>query len=89
MLFRSGGYQGMAIFAAGYPKPFVIPCGGSVQDPVEETATAGSSTLQYDAGTGRYHYVWKTEKAWSSTCRQLQLRFADGTTQVANFYFRK
>jgi large repetitive protein len=87
--FSLGGYQGMAIFAAGYPKSIVMSCGGAAQDAVEETLTAGSSTLQYDAGTGRYHYVWKTEKAWSGTCRQLQIRFADGTTQVANFYLRK
>ena len=61
----------------------------SAQDAIEETLTAGSSTLTYDAGTARYHYVWKTDKAWGGTCRQLQIKFADGTTQVANFNFTR
>ena len=87
--FSLGGNQGMSIFTAGYPKQIVMPCGGSAQDAIEETLTAGSSTLTYDAGTARYHYVWKTDKAWGGTCRQLQIKFADGTTQVANFNFTR
>ena len=87
--FSLGGYQGMAIFAAGYPKSIVMTCGASAQDAVEETGTAGASTLTFDPATGRYHYVWKTEKAWSGTCRQLQVKFADGKVQVANFFFKK
>jgi hypothetical protein len=87
--FSLGGNQGMNIFAAGYPRSTVMTCGAAAQDAIEETSTAGSSTLQYDAGTGRYIYVWKTEKAWSGTCRQLQITFADGTTQRANFQFKK
>ena len=62
----------------------------TLQDVIEETVTAGNSSLQYDAGNAQYIYVWKTDKAWSSTCRQLQLKFADGTTQaIANFTFKK
>lgn len=87
--FSLGGYQGMAIFALGYPKSTVMACGAAPQDALEETSTAGSSTLTYDPTTGRYHYVWKTEKAWSGTCRQLQIKFADGKVQVANFFFKK
>jgi hypothetical protein len=33
--------------------------------------------------------VWKTDKAWAGTCRQLQLKFIDGSTQTANFNFKK
>jgi hypothetical protein len=87
--FSLGGYQGMAIFATGYPRSIVMTCSGALQDSVEETSTAGSSTLTFDPTTGRYHYVWKTEKAWAGTCRQLQIKFADGKVQVANFYFKK
>ena len=87
--FSLGGNQGMSIFFAGYPKQIVMPCGGSAQDAIEETLTAGNSTLTYDAGTARYHYVWKTDKAWGGTCRQLQIKFADGTTQYANFNFTR
>ena len=87
--FGLGGNQGMAIFAAGYPRSVAMSCTGTLSDSIEETVTAGSSTLTYDAGTARYHYVWKTEKAWAGTCRQLQLKFIDGTEKFANFNFRK
>jgi hypothetical protein len=60
-----------------------------VQDAVEETLTAGGSTLTYDAVAGQYVYVWKTDKAWAGTCRQLQVKFADGTVQLANFSFTR
>jgi hypothetical protein len=36
----------------------------------------------------RYKYVWKTEKRWSQTCRQLVLGLKDGTFRRANFYFQ-
>ena len=87
--FSLGGNQGMAIFASGYPKSAPMSCTGSTQDPVEETVTAGNSSLSYDTGTARYNYVWKTDKAWAGTCRQLQLKFIDGSMQIANFNFKK
>ena len=59
------------------------------QDAVEETVTAGGSSLQYDATSGQYIYVWKSDKAWAGSCRQLQLAFADGSTQAANFSFTR
>jgi hypothetical protein len=87
--FSLGGNQGLAIFAAGYPKVVAMACSGAVQDAVEETVTAGGSSLQYDATTGQYIYVWKSDKSWAGSCRQLQVKFADGTTQVANFSFTR
>lgn len=50
--------------------------------------TAGSSGLTYDAATDTYAYVWKTEKSWAGSCRQLVVRLADRSEQVANFKFR-
>jgi hypothetical protein len=47
--------------------------------------TAGSSSLSYDAATDRYNYVWKTDKAWAGTCRQLVMKLTDGTEYKANF----
>lgn len=87
--FSLGGNQGLAIFESGYPKSVAMNCQFSSSDAIEETVTAGGSTLQYDATTGQYIYVWKTEKAWAGTCRQLQVKYKDGTTQVANFNFTK
>src|SRR6185369_12959558 len=47
--FSLGGNQGLDIFAPGYPASGVIPCNSN--DPasvLEETVTAGSSSLSYD-----------------------------------------
>ena len=87
--FALGGNQGLSIFAAGYPTSQPIACdGGALVDDVEQTVTAGSSSLSYDATTGQYTYVWKTDKAWAATCRQLNVRLADGTDHRANFKFK-
>jgi hypothetical protein len=40
-----------------------------------------------DASTDQYTYVWKTEKAWANTCRQLVVKLKDGTFHRANFKF--
>jgi HYR domain-containing protein len=85
--FSLGGNMGLNIFITGYPATGVVACGGSV-DEVESTVTAGSSSLSYDPLTNQYIYVWKTNAAWAGTCRQLVIRFADGTQKMANFRFR-
>jgi hypothetical protein len=51
--------------------------------------TASASSLSCDAATEQYSYVWKTDKAWGGTCRQLIVLLADGTDHVANFTFAK
>ncbi|MGH9281612.1 MAG: HYR domain-containing protein, partial [Acidimicrobiales bacterium] len=86
--FGLGGNQGMAIFAAGHPASGPMACSSTAPvDAVDQTVTAGSSSLGYDAATATYHYVWKTDKAWAGTCRQLVLRMADGSYHRANFTF--
>ena len=88
--FGLGGNQGLNVFAAGYPRSEQIPCESSaVVEGAEETATPGGSSLSFDATTGQYNYVWKTDKAWAGTCRQLVMKFIEGTTQRANFKFGK
>jgi uncharacterized repeat protein (TIGR01451 family) len=87
--FSLGGNQGLNILAAGSPNSVQINC--STGDPiadVEETETAGESSLSYDAGSDRYKYVWKTEKAWKNTCRQLNVVLRDGTVHSAKFKFK-
>ena len=58
------------------------------RDGSEQTGTAGSSTLSYDASTDTYTYVWKTEKPWAGTCRQLVVKLKDGTFHRAIFKFK-
>lgn len=85
--FSLGGNQGLAIFPSGSPMSVGGTCGSTI-DEIEETVTAGGSSLQYDATTGQYTYVWKTEKSWVGTCRVLRLAFRDGTTRTASFRFK-
>jgi len=86
--FSLGGDQGLDIFAAGYPKSQLIPCDSAAAVVgIEETVTAGSSTLTYNAETERYTYVWKTDRSWAGTCRQLVVKLDDGTSHRANFVF--
>lgn len=88
--FSLGGDQGLGIFASGYPRSQAITCDAAApQGPVEETVTAGSSSLSYDAATQRYTYVWKSDKAWANSCRMLTLQFTDGSTHTASFKFTK
>ena len=85
--FKLGGYQGMNILAPNAPVSAPNACGGS-DAPIEETVTAGGSSLTWDATAGQYVYVWKTSNFWSGQCRTFSLTLADGTTQKAYFRFK-
>lgn len=87
--FSLSGNQGLSIFAADYPKSVTISCDTNAPtDEIETTVTAGGSSLSYDALADQYVYVWKTEKSWANTCRQLQVMLNDGTLHTANFKFK-
>jgi hypothetical protein len=87
--FSLSGDEGLAIFAAGYPRSQTIACDATAPvDGVEETVSAGGSSLTYDPMTGLYAYVWKTDRTWAGTCRQLVLVFADGSSARASFKFK-
>ncbi|MGZ4214048.1 MAG: PxKF domain-containing protein, partial [Actinomycetota bacterium] len=88
--FSLGGYQGMSIFSAGYPATSGLSCSSALTtDTIEETVTAGGSSLNYDSTSGQYIYVWKTDKAWAGLCKTLIVKLADGTTHTAYFIFTK
>ena len=87
--FSLSGNKGLGIFALGSPSSGPIPCNSS--DPavdLEETVTAGGSSLSYDPITDQYIYVWKTQQAWAGTCRQLVVQLNDGSIHRANFKFK-
>jgi TolB protein len=86
--FTLGGDQGLGILAPGSPTSSRFDCGTSADlDEIEQTESVGSG-LSYDPDTGAYKYNWKTSKAWSGTCRALDIEFADGTHHLALFQFR-
>jgi uncharacterized protein len=89
--FSLGGYKGMNIFAAAHPRSVGATCdlaAGTGQ--MEETVTAGQSSLSYDAETETYTYLWKTERGWAASCRDLVIRFNDaGSAYRARFHFTR
>ncbi len=87
--FKLGGDYGLDVFEVGYPKSETIACDSQAEvNGVDQTVNAGQSSLQYDAITGTYTYVWKTDKAWEDTCRQLVVKFDDGQAARANFLLK-
>jgi len=86
--FSLGGDKGLDIFAPGYPQVLSLDCTSNQASVLEGTVTAGESTLQYDPGSDRYLYVWKTEKAWAGTCRELVMKLKDETVHTARFKFK-
>jgi hypothetical protein len=45
--------------------------------------------LLYDVGSRAYVYLWKTDRAWANTCRQLIVKLTDGSVHRANFQFTR
>ena len=87
--FSLGGNKGLDVFATGYPQSQPLACDPSAPvDDIEQTARAGASTLSYDATSDTYTYVWKTDKTWAGTCRQLVVKTKDGGSHEANFILR-
>lgn len=80
----------MAIFTAGSPASQRVTCNtSSPLDLIEQTVTAGASSLAYSKAADQYTYVWKTDPGWAAgTCRQLTLSFGDGSRQTALFQFK-
>jgi hypothetical protein len=87
--FSLSGNQGLNVLVAGYPISQPIACAsGNPQDAIETTVTASNSSLSYDLATDTYTYVWKTNKSWTGSCRQLIVKLSDGTEHKANFKFK-
>lgn len=87
--FSLGGDQGLNILAAGYPSSQQIACDSEAPlDLLEQTVSAEDGGLSYEGASGQYTYVWKTEKSWEGTCRQLILKLDDATVHRATFEFR-
>jgi serine protease AprX len=84
--FTLAGNQGLNVLGAVSPRSVAVPCSATAPtDAIEETVTAGGSSLSFD---GQYVYVWKTDKAWAGTCRQLVVTLRDNTEHRASFRFK-
>ncbi len=83
--FGLGGNRGLAIFAAGYPRVTPINCSTRAATGPSQPATP-NRPLQYDPILQRYTFEWKTPKSFANTCRQLTLRFVDGSSDRFAFF---
>ena len=87
--FSLGGDRGLNVVAVGYPASRPLACATlNPSGDLQPTRPAGRSGLSYDAKSGQYTYVWKTDKVWAGTCRVLSLQFVDGTEHLAAFQFK-
>jgi Tol biopolymer transport system component len=86
--FGLGAFRGLDVFAPGFPSSQPMTCSGGTSDPIEETGPPGSSSFTYDPVLNRYRFVWKTERSWRNTCRQLNVRLKDGVNHFALFSFK-
>jgi len=87
--FSLGADEGLDIFEEGFPKVQQVDCESSAPlEEIDQTVTAGESSLIYDAATNTYQYVWKTDRAWAGSCRRLTVGLDDGSRHHADFRFR-
>jgi hypothetical protein len=96
LVFSLNGNYGLGIFEPGYPKSQNVSCltlEDNPTDPIEST-TSTPAGLTYNQANDQYTYVWKSDKAWAGTCRQVVLAFATsvpgyaGAQAVFVFEFR-
>jgi hypothetical protein len=66
-----GGDRGIGVFAVGSPSSQRITCDVKRRWMSSRNVSPRGSTLSYDGLADRYQYVWKTDAAWSDTCRRL------------------
>lgn len=84
--FGLGGDRGLVVLAAGYPRSVGVACDPTDPvDAIEETVSSPSIGLTYQAGTASYQYVWKSDRAWAGTCRQITIKLRDGSIHQALF----
>jgi uncharacterized repeat protein (TIGR03803 family) len=87
--FDLGVDAGRGVLAEDSPTVQKIHCGTLAPLGTPERAHRGTRrALVHRRGTGGYTYLWKTEKHWAGSCRQLTLELDDGTEHSANFKFR-
>ena len=83
--FRLGADYGLAVLQAGYPQSVQVDCASYAPIGTPEPTTSAAGLVWSD---DQYQYEWKTDRAWSGTCRQLIIELLDNTTHTAIIDFR-
>jgi len=53
---------------------------------IERAVVTNPFSVQ-EVAQGLYTYVWKTDRTWKGTCRELNLKLADGSNHSVQFRF--
>ncbi len=96
--FTLGGNRGLDILASNSPYTRQVDCATRrTLDPTSSfitprpipvpTVSPGHHKLRYDRHKDKYTYDWKTDQAWSGTCREFVLTRKDGVQHRAYFSF--
>jgi hypothetical protein len=86
--FNAIGYGRLDILGAGAVVSDSFPCAGGITlMGFPETAEVDESIVRWDAASGTYAYVWKTDPGWAQSCRRLAID-VDGAIQDFYFDFR-
>jgi hypothetical protein len=86
--FSLHGYRGPRPEADGYPRS--QRCGGGDNEQVARASQGKKKpAFEYDRRSDRYMLLWKTDKKWAGTCRELVLKLDDGSVHTARFEFAK
>jgi predicted extracellular nuclease len=83
--FDLGGFQGEDVVSSA--RTIQVDC--ATRTPVigsSRPAPANGGSVQYDAATDTYTYVWKSDRGLKGTCQELALALSDDSGHVA--YFR-
>ncbi len=85
--FSLGGNMGLGILKVGNPLMRLVNC--TTLAPLGSLAsTTAVAPLAYVASTASYSYFWRTDRTWAGSCRELVLRFIDGSQQRAVYRFQ-
>jgi hypothetical protein len=88
--FKLGGDQGMDVLAEGSPSVRRVACDSRApRNDIDARIPQRSSSLHFAPKRSIYTYLWKTDKSWAGSCRELALELIDGSVHRATFRFER
>jgi hypothetical protein len=86
--FSLHGFRGARPEADGYPRS--ARCGGGDSQQIARAGQAKKKpSFEYDRRSDKYTMLWKTDRKWAGSCRELVLKLDDGSVHTARFEFAK
>jgi len=87
--FSLHGFRGPRPEADGFPRS--NRCGGGDNEVIARAGQAKKKqpAFEYDRRSDKYVMLWKTDRKWAGSCRDLVLKLDDGSVHTARFEFAK